>query len=365
MKKSILVVDDTEINRDLLQEILETEYTVITAENGEEAAAVLDSNCDEIGIILLDIFMPKMTGYDVMLYMKEKGYLEKIPVLIISGEQSVESEQKCFDMGASDFIRKPFDERLVRRRVKNIAELYSYKNYLEHRVKEQTKNLRAQNEKLRTQAQELRKNNENIIGILGAVVESRDLESGEHIQRVKGYTQLLAKQLMEDCPEYGLTEKDISLIVEASALHDIGKIAIPDNILLKPGKLTLEEYETMKTHTIRGCEVLSKIESAWDDVYSKYSYEICRHHHERYDGKGYPDGLKGDEIPVSAQCVSIADVYDALVNVRCYKEAYTHEKAYSMIMNGECGTFSPKLLAAFAKQKEAFARLEMEMKQNN
>jgi putative two-component system response regulator len=183
------------------------------------------------------------------------------------------------------------------------------------------------------------------------------MESGEHIQRVKGYTEILANEMMKSYPEYGLTAKKIEVIVSASALHDIGKIAIPDNILMKPGKLTNEEYEFMKSHTLRGCEILNNIKGAWDQEYGKYSYEICRYHHERFDGRGYPDGLEGDQIPISAQLVSIADVYDALVNERVYKDAFPKDKAFQMITQGECGVFSPKLLEAFRKVRKEFESL--------
>ena len=196
-----------------------------------------------------------------------------------------------------------------------------------------------------------------MIDILGTVVEYRNLESGQHIERVKGYTKLLAEQLMKDYPEYGLTSDKVSVITSASALHDIGKIAIPDAILMKPGKLTQEEFEYMKSHTTKGGEILNSIKNVWDEEYGKVSYEICRHHHERYDGRGYPDGLKGEQIPLSAQIVSIADVYDALVNERVYKSAFSKEKAFQMIVTGECGVFSPKLLDCFWNARRAFERL--------
>jgi putative two-component system response regulator len=289
--------------------------------------------------------------------MEKQGYIEKIPVLVISGENSVSIEKRCFELGISDFIRKPFDNTLVRKRVQNVAELYSYKKNLEEKIRQQTGTLRTQYSLLQKQAKELEKKNENIIDILGTVVECRDMESGEHIQRVKGYTQILANEMMQDYPEYGLNAKKIAVIVSASALHDIGKIAIPDHILLKPGRLTADEYEYMKSHTTRGCEILNHIKGAWDEEYGKCSYEICRHHHERYDGKGYPDGLSGDEIPISAQLVSIADVYDALVNERVYKDAVPKEQAFQMIVQGECGVFSPKLLEAFRKARKGFEEL--------
>lgn len=356
-EKKILIVDDNEINREILGEILGEEYLLLMAENGRMAIECLKQNSDEIGIVLLDLVMPEVDGYAVLDYMMMEELMDRIPVLIITGEESVTIEKRCFAMGVSDFIRKPFDNTLVRRRIKNINDLYLYKNHLEEKVKTQTGTLHAQYKILKQQTEELKKKNQNIIDILGTVVECRDMESGEHIQRVKDYTRILAEQMKEDCPEYQLTDERINIIVSASALHDIGKIAIPDHILLKPAKLTKEEFEHMKQHTTKGCELLKNVENAWDEDYQKISYEICRHHHERYDGKGYPDGLRADEIPISAQLVSIADVYDALVNARCYKPAYSKEEAFHMIVNGECGAFSPRLLEAFCKSRSAFEKM--------
>lgn len=238
-----------------------------------------------------------------------------------------------------------------------MAEFYENKLQLEKKIEEQTVVLKKALYTLREQAERLKKQNQNIIDMLGTVVEYRNLESGEHIQRVKGYTQILAECAMKEFPEYELTSDRIDTIVAASALHDVGKITIPDKILLKPGRLTKEEFEQMKTHTLRGCEILDAAEIDWEPESKKASYEICRHHHERYDGKGYPDGLKGEEIPLSAQLVSVADVYDALVNERCYKDAYSPDEAYYMILNGECGVFSPKLMTVFEKVREQFEEL--------
>ncbi|MDE5950550.1 MAG: HD domain-containing protein, partial [Acetatifactor sp.] len=305
-----------------------------------------------------DLMMPVEDGFAVLEVMQERGWSEKIPVLIISGETSVNAERKCFDYHISDFIRKPFDNALVKKRVRNVVSLYQYQRDLEDKVQAQTKTLREQNKLLQLQADKLRKSNTNIIEILGTVVEYRDFESGEHINRVKGYTRILAERLAVEYPEYGLDQEEIEVIVSASALHDVGKIAIPDNILLKPGRLTDEEFACMKTHTTRGGEILQNIRNAWDEEYGKISYQICRHHHEKFDGRGYPDGLVGDEIPIAAQIVSIADVYDALVNERVYKDAFPKEEAFRMIMNGECGKFNPKLLECFRIERKAFEELK-------
>ncbi len=357
MKNKILVVDDEIINRELLFDILENDYEVVMAEDGLDAVNKLKTMPGEITVVLLDIQMPKLDGFGVLSEMKSQGWLEKIPVLIITGEKSIETENKCFQYGASDFIRKPFEPAIIRKRVKNIGDLFDYKRSLEEKVEKQTEMLRKQYKLLQIQAAKLKENNNKIIDILGMVVEFRNLESGEHIQRVKGFTEILAKQFMKDYPEYGLDDHVIEIIVSSSSLHDVGKITIPDNILLKPGRLTSEEFEYMKSHTTRGCDILNNIKDIWEEEYRKYAYEICRHHHERFDGRGYPDGLKGDEIPISAQLVSVADVYDALVSERCYKDAVSPNQAVHMIITGECGVFSPKLLESFRRVTKKFELL--------
>jgi putative two-component system response regulator len=343
MRTKILVVDDDELNREILETILRGDYSILQAEDGEQALELFEKYHDGIAAVLLDLLMPKMDGYAVMDVMRQRGWIEHIPVLIISGETDIKIEKKCFEYGVSDFIRKPFDNTLVKKRVRNIVSLFQYQNELEEKVEEQTK--------------KIQNSNENIIDILGSIVEFRHLESGEHIKRVKGFTRILGYEVMGKYPEYGLTEQKIKTIVTASSLHDLGKIAIPDYILMKPGRLTDEEFKIMKSHTTRGSEVLEQYKDIWDEEYQKASYEICRYHHERYDGRGYPDGLLGEEIPISAQLVSVADVYDALVSERVYKSAYSTDEAFRMIMTGECGIFSPKLLDAFEKVKDQFAYL--------
>lgn len=354
MRNSVLIVDDIEINRELLEEMLKDEYDVILAATGKETLSILDKKHEEIAVMLLDLVMPEMDGFQVIENVRTHAWGSQLPVIIISSESTEKAEKRCFDMGVADFIHRPFDSILVKKRVSNIISLFQYQEGLEQKIEKQTETLKKQYKLLQMQAEQLRQSKENVIDILGTVVEYRNLESGEHIKRVKGYTRILAERMMKDYPEYGLTQDKIEIIVSASALHDIGKIAIPDSILLKPGKLTNDEFEYMKSHTTRGCEILNNIENTWDQEYGKYTYEICRYHHERYDGKGYPDGLKGEEIPVSAQIVSIADVYDALVNERVYKSAFAKEKAFQMIVTGECGVFSPKLLDCFWNVRREF-----------
>lgn len=354
MIDKILIVDDSEINRELLKEILSDHYEIVEAYDGRMALDIIDRESKNISAILLDLVMPEMDGFGVLTELKKRDLLDQIPVLVISGETSSQMENKCFDYGVVDFIGKPYNASIVRKRVENSVSHFSDRNHLKEKVEEQTVVLRKAYQTLQAQAKQLQKRNLDIIEMVGTIVEFRSLESGEHIQRVKGYTQILAKAFAKLYPEYGLTKEQIDVIVAASALHDIGKIAIPDSILLKPGKLTDDEFEYMKSHTLRGCEILESMKKNWDEDYQKASYEICRSHHERYDGRGYPDGLKEDEIPVSAQLVSVADVYDALINERCYKAAFSKEEAFYMIINGECGVFSPKLMEAFRAVRRQF-----------
>lgn len=344
---TVLIVDDAAMNRAILEDILRDDFEIESVCNGREALDCLDANPDKYGVILLDLHMPEVDGFTVLSEMSKKGLLEKIPVIVISADQTDESESVSLDMRATDFIRKPFDGRSVLFRVKNIYDLYSYKRNLERRIDDQTK-------ELRDKAKQIREFNANTIDLLGMVVEYRHSESGQHIQRVKTYTEMLGKAMMEKYPEYGLTKKQVKRIADASVLHDLGKIAIADAIMLKPGRLTKEEFEEMKLHTVKGDELAGKVKGAWDPEFGTLVHQICRNHHERWDGKGYPDALAGDDIPIAAQLVSVADVYDALVTDRVYKKAYTPDVAYQMILDGECGTFSPKLMDCLAALKDDF-----------
>ena len=345
-KPTILVVDDVEINREILCEMFH-EYHTLQAVNGKEAVEIIEANPNAISVVLLDVVMPVMNGVEVLEEMKKRGWMDSIPVLLITGEATTQIEREAYSLGASDIIKKPFDAFIVKQRTMNVIELYYNKRHLEEMVALQTK-------VLRKQAEELQSINDRIIDVMGSVVEFRSLESGDHVKRVKTYTNILAKYVAQEYPEYHLDQYVINMITSASALHDVGKIVIPDAILLKPGKLTPEEFGVIKTHTVRGCEIIDMLADIQQGEYGKVSYEICRHHHERYDGRGYPDGLKGEEIPISAQIVSVADVYDALVHERCYKKAFTTEEAYRMITNGECGAFSPKLMHCLSLAREEY-----------
>lgn len=345
-KQQILIVDDEEVNRAILSGVFESEYSIIEAVNGQEATVALENN-QNIVLILLDVVMPVLDGFGVLEYMQEHDLLEKIPVILITGEKIMDSDDQAYAYGVADVMHKPFYPHIVKRRAKNIIELYQNKQYMENRLKEQE-------EAILTQERKIRENNEFMIDALSSVVEFRNLETGDHIKRIKYFTRIMLKYLVKYFPKYGLTDVQVDEIARAAALHDVGKIGIPDAILLKPGRLTEEEFETMKTHTTLGCEILEKFQEHQDDEFYRYCYDICRHHHERWDGNGYPDHLVGDEIPISAQIVAIADVYDALVSPRVYKSAYANDIAYDMIMKGECGQFSPDVLECFALAKEDF-----------
>lgn len=345
-KPTILIVDDVDINREILCEMFH-EYNTIQAENGREAVDLIASDPDRISVVLLDVVMPVMNGVEVLEEMERQGWMDRIPVLLITGEATTQIERQAYQLGVSDIIKKPFDAFIVKQRTKNVIELYYNKRHLEEMVALQTK-------VLRKQAEELKRVNERIIDVMGTVVEFRNLESGDHVKRVKTYTRILAEYVAQEYPEYQLDDYVINMITSAAALHDVGKIVIPDAILLKPGRLTKEEFDIMKTHTTKGCEVVDMLSDIQQGEYGKVSYEICRYHHERYDGRGYPDGLRGEEIPISAQIVSVADVYDALVNERCYKAAFTPQEAFRMITNGECGAFSPRLMNCFTLAKDKF-----------
>lgn len=345
-KKQILIVDDEELNRVVLIGLFDEEYEILEAGNGEEAVEKIENNSN-IALILLDVVMPVKDGFWVLEYMKNHDLIENIPIILITAETILDTEDQAYAYGVADVIHKPFYPHIVRRRAKNIIELYQNKYHMEERLKEQEKEIRAQEKKLR-------EGNEFMIEALSSVVEFRSLETGDHVRRVKYFTRIMLKYLMTYFPKYGLTPTQVDEIARASALHDIGKIGIPDAILFKPARLTTEEFEIMKTHTTIGCEVLEKFHAHQSEEFYRYCYEICRYHHERWDGNGYPDHLVGEDIPISAHVVAIADVYDALVSPRVYKSPYANNTAYDMILNGECGQFSPDVLECFKLAKEDF-----------
>jgi len=326
----ILIVDDSEMNRDMLSDMLSDDYDIVEAADGEEALSILKERVYDIDLVLLDIIMPAVDGFGVLDVMKRYHWIDNTPVIMISSETSQSYIRKAFELGVTDYIIRPFDSFIIHKRVSNTLMLY----------RKQKKLLSA----LEEQVYENEKNNSMMINVLAHIVEFRNGESGMHVHHIKQLTSILLQNLIEKTDKYHLTENDILLISTASSLHDIGKISIDDKILNKPGRLTAEEFEVIKTHSVIGAEMLQDLHNTHNYPLFDKAYEICRWHHERYDGKGYPDGLKGEEIPISAQVTSLADVYDALTSNRCYKKAFSHEKAMEMILDGQCGAFNPVLL---------------------
>jgi len=329
-KQKILIADDSAMNRLILADMLEDQFEILEAEDGTEALAMLQKFGVELTLVLLDIVMPNMDGFEVLAFMNTYGWINDIPVIMISAENSLSYMERAYDLGVTDYINRPFDALVVRRRVLNTIMLYAKQKRLIGLVTDQI--------------YEKQKSNSLMINILSCIVEFRNGESGLHVLHIGAMTEILLNQLMQNTDRYPLRHADISLITTASALHDIGKIAIPDEILNKPGRLTQEEFKIMQTHTTAGAAMLERLPYFKSEPLVNTALEICRWHHERYDGRGYPDGLRGEEIPISAQVVSLADVYDALTSERVYKKAFSHEKAMDMIFNGECGAFNPLLL---------------------
>jgi len=331
-KQKILIADDSEMNRELLAAILEEEYDIIQVNDGVQAVDCLQRQAEEISLLLLDIVMPHMDGFEVLSYMNKEHWIDAIPVVIISSENSPIYIKRGYDLGTTDFIGKPFDANMVLRRSANAILLGAKQRRMTSIVS--------------NQIYEREKSSKLMINILSHIVEFRNGESGLHVLHIQTITEMLLRQLVQkENNRYALSKEQIRMITTASALHDIGKISIPDEILNKPGRLTAEEFAVIKGHSMAGANMLSELPlDQKEEPLVKTAYEICRWHHERYDGGGYPDGLKGEEIPVSAQVVALADVYDALTSERCYKDAYSHEKAIEMILAGQCGAFNPLML---------------------
>ena len=346
-KSQILLVDDSAMNRMMLTEILGDSYHILEAENGRECMEKLQAEAGNIALVLLDINMPVMDGFEVLKAMNANHTIEDIPVIMISSEDSDATIRRSYELGASDYVNRPFDARIVYRRVTNTIKLYAKQRRLVQMVSEQ---IRAREN-----------NTDMLVGVLSHIVEFRNGESGAHVRHIRIITELLLRRLLESS-RYSISAEQQDMIPLASALHDIGKIGIDEKLLNKPGRLTPEEFEVMKTHSMLGAQMLHALDNFAEQPLLQTAYEIARWHHERWDGRGYPDGLKGDEIPISAQLVSLADVYDALTSERCYKKAFSHEKAVQMILNGECGAFNPLLLQCLT---DIQADLKEELQQRN
>jgi response regulator RpfG family c-di-GMP phosphodiesterase len=344
MKRSkILIADDAQINRDMLTVMLGDKYDFVYACDGVEVIEMLDAG-ENADLMLLDLNMPNMGGFDVLHTMNVRKWINDIPVMIISAEDNPELIAKAFSLGVVDYISRPFYTVIVQRRVENTLLMYSKQKQLVHMVE--------------NQVYEREKISNSMINIFSDIIETRNHESGSHTLNVQAITSMLLTELSQRTDKYRLTKSDISLITTLSALHDIGKIKVPENILNKPGKLTADEWEIMKAHTVEGDKILASTELDQNSNFIKTARSICRWHHEKYDGKGYPDGLVGDEIPIAAQVVSLADVYDALTSERCYKKAFSHEKAVEMISSGECGAFNPLLIEAFNAVSDSLESLK-------
>ena len=347
-KSKILLVDDSKMNRMMLTEILGDSYHILEAENGRECLETLQAEAGNIALVLLDINMPVMDGFEVLKAMNANHTIEDIPVIMISSEDSDAAIRRSYELGASDYVNRPFDARIVYRRVTNTIKLYAKQRRLVQMVSDQ---IRAREN-----------NTDMLVGVLSHIVEFRNGESGLHVRHIRIITELLLRRLLEISSRYSITAEQQDMIPLASALHDIGKIGIDEKILNKPGKLTPEEFEVMKTHSMLGAKMLHDLDDFAEQPLLQTAYEIARWHHERWDGRGYPDGLKGDEIPISAQLVSLADVYDALTSERCYKKAFSHERAVQMIQNGECGAFNPLLLQCLTNIQ---SDLKVELQKHN
>ena len=347
-KTQILLVDDSKMNRMLLREILGDGYHILEAENGQECLEKMQAEAGNIALVLLDINMPVMDGFEVLKAMNANHTIEDTPVIMISSEDSDAAIRRSYELGASDYVNRPFDARIVYRRVTNTIKLYAKQRRLVQMVSDQ---IRAREN-----------NTDTLVGVLSHIVEFRNGESGAHVRHIRIITELLLHRLLEISSNYSITAEQQDMIPLASALHDIGKIGIDEKILNKPGKLTPEEFKVIQTHSMLGAKMLHDLDGFAEQPLLQTAYEIARWHHERWDGRGYPDGLRGDEIPISAQLVSLADVYDALTSERCYKKAFSHEKAVQMILNGECGAFNPLLLQCLT---DIQADLKEELQQHN
>lgn len=345
VRHKILIVDDSEMNRMVLSQILSDEFDCVEACDGTEAIAYLREHEAELSLVLLDIVMPKLDGFGVLSSMNIHQWLDSLPVVVISGETGNDYVRRAYEMGATDYISRPFDAVIVHRRVNNTIKLYDRQKKLAMLATDQL--------------YKREKSNRIMINILSHIVEQRNSESGLHVLHINLIAEILAKRLVQKTKQYPMSREDIAILRAASSLHDIGKLGIPEEVLNKPGRLTQEEFQIVKKHSMIGADMLGTISVYQDEPLVRMSYEVCRWHHERWDGGGYPDGLKGDQIPIAAQIVSLADVYDALTGERVYKKAFSHEEAVQMILNGECGCFNPILLECFLDVQD---KLRQELK---
>lgn len=358
-RDTILIFEDNDIEREILVEVFRQDFRILEAANGKEGIELLEQNLSSITIVLLDYLMPVMDGFQVLEHLRARKILSKIPFIMVTGQESPEFEKRGYEYGIVSYIKKPYQPDVIRQVVGNAIGWFRYKTQLEMVVKKQNVNIKRQNDILRKQTEEMGELTENLVNSLSNIMEFRNLESRQHIKRVREFTLCLGRNVMKLYPEYKLTQEKLVQIGWAASLHDIGKIAIPDSIILKSSRLTPDEFELIKSHTTKGAELISNAIRMKDKAVHAYACDIARHHHEKYDGSGYPDGLKGDAIDISAQIVALVDIYDALTSKRVYKAAYAPDRAYQIVINQGGSTFSAKLLTAFAEARSEFEKLLM------
>lgn len=346
----LLIADDVEINRDMLALMFEEQYEVALAENGQEAIDYLEEHQERVACLLLDLVMPVKTGFEVIEHMKARNMTESIPIILITGYNAKEVEESGYDYGVADIIFKPFDAHVVMRRVKNVVDLYMHMNHMEELVEKQT-------EDIKSYAENMKKNNELLLDALGGMVDIRIPGAKNHTKRVKLFTKALLKYVPQVRPELNMTLEKMEMIIRASALYDIGKIAISDEVLHKVGQLTKQEQKIVEEHTTEGCNILKLFNEISDKEFYKECYDICRYHHERWDGSGYPEQLKGDEIPVSAQIVGLVDTYEGLISGTGYYASFTHETAARELLEGVHGQFSPLALECFKLAEQEISKM--------
>ena len=354
VRDTILILEYDETCRQQLTEIFQDKYKIQAVSNEKEGVSILRKQAASLAVVLVNLLIPAKDNFQVLEWLCEKKLVNRIPFIMITSEKSAQYEKKGYECGIVSYIKKPFHPGIIRQLVDNVVEVFQYKMQLEITIKNQTERLKKQNAMLKVMAEKQKHMNEVLVDSLSNIVEFRNLESEQHIKRTRAFTRCLGTSVMKLYPEYELTEEKLDIIEWASSLHDIGKIVIPDHIILKAGKLTEDEYEIIKSHTTKGAEIIEKQLHLDSEIFCEYAYDIARHHHEKYDGNGYPDGLKGEAISIAAQIVSLVDVYDALTSKRVYKAAYKTDKAYQMIVNGQSGAFSSKLLKAFTEVREEF-----------
>lgn len=354
VRDTILILEDDDANRSRLVGLLQDKYKIQEVSNERDGIEVFRKYASVIAVVLVNIMIPAKDNFMVLNHLSQKGFLKRIPFIMITDEKTAEYEKIGYEYGIVSYIKKPFHSDALTQLVDNVVEVFQYKRQLEVTVKTQTEKLKKQNAMLKLMTEKQKHTDEIIVDSLSNIVEFRNLESEQHIKRIREFSFSLGTSVMKLYPEYELTKEKVEMIGRASVLHDIGKIVVPDNIILKASKLNEDEFEVIKSHTTRGAEIIDRLIHIDDEEFYSYVYDIARHHHEKYDGKGYPDGLKGEEISIAAQIVSLVDVYDALTSRRVYKAAYKTDKAFQMIINGQSGEFSPKMLQAFAEVREEF-----------